>query len=209
MKNRGLLSRSSISPLGTHKDPTPLDLPNQPISNVAPELTRNETIVPDQEPAPADPDVVDSGQPLRAKASPVPTSTAKRYTLVLKLDAVLHQRLEASLESFGLSARSAAKRAILLAFRSHLAVIPLNGVPAVAPVDAVSYRIDIRLPDPLVRQLLAAVGQNAFEPKATALARSLAPCFAAFVRDALASNSATAPTRLAIELPAGDIQVPG
>lgn len=209
MKNRGLLTRPSISPLGTHKDPTPADLPNQQATNVAAALSRNEMVGPEKESPQPNLPAQDSGQPLRAKASPVPTSTAKRYTLVLKLDSVLRQRLEASLERHGPQARSAAKRAMLLAFRSHLAIIPLSGVPALVSVDAVSYRIDIRLSDLLVHQLLAAVGQNAFEPKATALARSLTPCFASFVRDTLASNSGSVDISRTTETLAEEVQVPG
>jgi hypothetical protein len=192
MKNRGLLTRPAISPLGTHKDPTPADLPNQQNSNLAAGLTRKDAIVRDQETPQPNTPIEESGAQSRATSAPVPAVAAKRYTLILKLDLGLHQGLEASLVRIGPSARSAAKRAMLLAFRTHLARIHPNGVPAVATVDAVPYRIDIRLPDPLVRQLLTAARQIAFEPKATALARSLGPHFADFVRGALASSSAAA-----------------
>ena len=194
MKNRGFLTRPTISPLGTHKDLTPADLPNQQVANVTAEMSYTETVAPPQEPRQPNPPVEKSVPPSRTAVSSTPTGTAKRYTLVLKLDAVLYQRLEAWLEPLVPSARSAAKRAMLLAFRSHMVSIPLNGVPAAAPVDAVSYRIDIRLPDPLVRQLLAAAAQAAFEPKATALARSVAPHFADFIREALGPIPAAAAT---------------
>jgi hypothetical protein len=201
MKNRGLLTRPTISPLGTHKDPTPADLPNHQIANLAAELTHKDAIVPDQETAQPNTLMEVSGPQLRARLSPVPADAAKRYTLILKLDLGLHQGLEASLVRLSPSARSAAKRAMLLAFRSRLAVTPLKAVLAVTPSDAVSYRIDIRLPDPVVSQLLAEAGKCAFEPRATALARSLAPHFANFVRDALgpisaaaSANSVTEPT---------------
>lgn len=208
MKNRGLLTRPAISPLGTHKDPTPVDSPNRQVVNAAAQLIQHETVVPDKERPTEDQGNPDSRQPLRAKASRIPTPAAKRYTLILKLDSSLQHHLEASLERHGAKARPAAKRAMLLAFRSHLTVAPLDVVPAVAPVNAVSYRIDIRLSDPLVRQLLAAVGQMAFEPKATALARSLAPCFASFVRDALASNYGSVDISGTTETTADAAQVP-
>lgn len=193
MKNRGFLTRPTISPLGTHKDQTPAEFPKQQVAVVTAEFTQKDAIAPDQGPPQPSPPVEKSGPPLRAAASSAQTGTAKRYTLVLKMDAVLYHHLEAWLKPLVPSARSAAKRAMLLAFRSHLATINhLNGVPAVAPVDAVSYRIDIRLSEPLVRQLLAAAGQTAFEPKATALARSLAPHFADFVREALGPMPASA-----------------
>ena len=194
MKNRGFLTRPAISPLGRHKDQTPADLSNQQVANVTAEVSQNETIAPPQEPRQPNPPVEKSGPPLRTKASSFLDGTAKRYTLVLKLDAVLYHHLEAVLEHLGPSARSATKRAMLLAFRSHLARICLDDAPAAAPVDAVSYRIDIRLPEPLVRQLLAAVAQTAFEPKATALARSVAPHFADFIREALGPIPAAATT---------------
>jgi hypothetical protein len=96
---------------------------------------------------------------------------------------------------------------MVLAFRSHLAVIPLNAVNAVLPGDAVSYRIDIRLPDPLVGKLLATAGQCAFEQRATALARSLAPHFAAFLREALEPIPAAASANLVGEPTTGDSPV--
>ena len=193
MKNRGLLTRSTISPLGMHKDPTPAELLTQQVGNVLPEVIPNDLARTDQMQPLQDPDMQDADRPSRPKSQPVPKVTTRRYTLVLKLDPALHQRIEASLARLGPSARSAAKRAMLLAFRTHLARIHLNGVPAIAPVDAVPYRIDIRLPYPLVSQLLVAAGQSAFEPRATALARSLAPHFADFVREALRPIPAAAP----------------
>jgi hypothetical protein len=200
--------KATISRLGTHKDPAPDDFPNRQVVNAAAELNQDGTVVPDREPPTGVQGNQVSCQPLLARASRIPTTTAKRYTLVLKLDGALHHHLEASLERQGAKARPAAKRAMLLAFRSQLTVIDLTAVPAAAPIDAVSYRIDIRLSEPQVRQLLAAVGQNAFEPKATALARSLAPRFAAFVRDALASNSESVDISSTIETTAGAVQAP-
>jgi hypothetical protein len=192
MKNRGLLTRSIVSPLGMHKDPTPAELTNQQLANVPTEVTPNDLARTDQMQPQQDPDMQDADKPSRPKSRPVPKVTARRYTLVLKLDSGLHRRLDVSLARFGPSSRSAAKRAMLLAFRSRLAVTPLNAVLAAAPIDVVSYRIDIRLPDPLVGKLLATAGQSAFEPMATALARSLAPHFADFVREALGPIPAAA-----------------
>lgn len=192
MKNRGLLTRPNTSPLGTHKDPAPADLPKQQVANVAADKTHTQKVVRVQRTSQPGPPVEESCPPLRSTASSVQTGTVKRYTLILKLDAVLSERLKAWLEHLGPSERSAAKRAMLLAFRSHVVSIPLNGVPAAAPVDAVPHRIDIRLPEPLVRQLLDAAGQTAFVPKTTALARSLAPHFADFVRQALGPMPAAA-----------------
>lgn len=207
MKNRGLLTRPTTSPLGAHKDLTPADLPNQQVANLAAELSQNETTMPDPRPPHPNPPAEKSGPPLRAAASSAPTGTAKRYTLVLRLDAELHQRLEAWLRPLVPSARSVAKRAMLLAFRSHLTVIPLKTASVVPPYDAVPHRIDIRLPDPLVRQLLAAAGQTAFEPKTTALARSLAPHFADFVREALGPMPAAASENRVAEPTMGDSTV--
>lgn len=189
MKNRGLLNRAIISPLGTHKDPSHTSLPNQQISRITADPNRTETVAPDQEPLQPNRPSQEPRPSLRATASAVPIGKSKRYTLILKLDQALHHRLEAWLEHLGPSARSATKRAMLLAFRSHLATIVHDkAIPAAAPVDPVPYRIDIRLPDPLARQLVATARQTAFEPEATLLARSLAPYFGDFVRRALAPD---------------------
>jgi hypothetical protein len=204
MKNRGLLTRPAVSPFGTHKDPAPADLPNQRDANSPTEVAPNDLAGTDQTPPLQVLDMRDADKPSRPKSGLVPNVTARRYTLVLKLDPALHQRLDASLTRFGPSSRSAAKRAMLLAFRSRLVVTPLNAFLPAAPIDAVSFRIDIRLPDPVVSQLLAAARQSVFEPRATALARSLAPHFADFVREALGPILAAASANRVAEPTTGD-----
>lgn len=204
MKNRGLLTRSAISPLGKHKDPTPAELPNQQVANVSPEVIPNDLTQTDKTPRQQDLDMRDAEDPSRPKSQPAPKLTARRYTLVLKLDPDLHRRLQASLATFSPLARPAAKRAMLLAFHSRLAVTHLKAVLAAAPIDAVSYRIDIRLPDPLISKLLATAGQSAFEPRATALARFLAPHFADFVWEALGPIPAAASANRVVEPTTGD-----
>jgi hypothetical protein len=78
MKNRGLLTRPTISPLGTHKDPKPVELPNQRVENVPTDWTPNDLAGTDQTPPLQDPGMQDADRPSRPKSQPIPKVTARR-----------------------------------------------------------------------------------------------------------------------------------
>lgn len=196
MKNRGLLSRTSASPLGTHKDPIPTDLPNRQVAGPAEEQVPFERM--EHRAIPGGQQPTKMPDPVADTASHTPPSNlTKRHTLILKLDAGLLHHIGASLAQLDPASKSAAKREMVRAFRTSVPTMPLRPQPTFAIADLVPYRIDIRLSDDLVVQIISASSAGPFEARSAVLARFLSPHFNRFLEEAFARPGKPVTTPLA------------
>lgn len=163
MKNKGLLTRSDSSPLGTHKlDDANAKSPSSSASTperhpaIKPSLHQPVTITPDPDGA--------------------------RYTLTLKLEKSVADIIARACGTADLGVQSGAKRALTLQFRANLLNTPIEKAAKAKINVPASLRLDIRLPEAFVLQILAIEQAAPFEPRATTLARNLAPRLAQFLK---------------------------
>lgn len=168
MKNKGFLNRSRIGDSIAHKEVASSLNPTTEIT--APFIT----------PLPASATGTDSGiRPVAKAEGPISWGTS-RYTLILHVPESASERLGRYLGQFPTSRRAAARRALVSAFMAEVQMAPrFNAAPLEEPF--ARLRVDLRLTDQLRDALLAKVNAGLFEPKASALARYLAPVLAGFI----------------------------
>lgn len=161
MKNKGLLTRSGSSPLGAHKQ----DEDRRALSSTSSSVPRQPAIKPS----------------LHQPVMIAPDPDGARYTLSLKIDKPSADIIARLCGSADLGIQSGARRSLTMQFRAHLLDTPIEKAAKLKLQTPVSLRLDIRLPEPYVLQILALEGAAPFEPRATTLARNIAPKLASFL----------------------------
>lgn len=204
MKNKGFLTRPKISPLGDHKGKVPDHLPNRVAAEVSPNAdiesasSHDNTITPLVLP-PAQP--VDTlqipeaavGKPSRqrrkaiSKSEPLNTEGGSRLTLVLKIAPATERLVNALIDTPDNSARTAAKRSLMTAYRAALISADIQKSKE-AIANAVPYRIDIKLPEQFVDAVMKVERINTFEQRATVLSRNLSMSFSSFIKQTAHEN---------------------
>lgn len=161
MMNKDRITRSSLSPLGSHKQVAG-DQPYLPTSSSLPRPPNNAA----------------SNHP---RVEIQPDQNGVRYALTLKVDKDTLDKVNRLCGQTDAEMQSPAKRALMIKFREHVLNAPIEKRTSVAIKSAVSLRLDLRLPERLVSQIAMVEATAPFEPRVTTLARYLAPRFASFV----------------------------
>lgn len=163
MKNKGLLARSPVSPLGAHK------LDDAPMADSTASLSAGAT-----QP------VAKPGRHRPVTIAPDPEGS--RYTLSLKIEKSVADIIAYLCGSADLGNQSGAKRLLTLQFRVHLLAMPVILAPRLKITSPATLRLDIRLPEDFVRHVLAVQRAAPFQPRATTLAVHLAPVLTEFLK---------------------------
>lgn len=168
MKNKGFLSRSRIGDSVAHKEAASSLNPAAEITApiVAPLPVSSNGTYPGIAPVP--------------KTAGARSKGARRYTLNLHLPESAAERLGRHLDQFPTSRRAAARRALVSAFTAEVqkGTYSQRGTSL---GNLVRLRVDLRLTDHMRDAFLAKANAGSFEPKASALARYLAPLLAGFI----------------------------
>lgn len=179
MKNKGFLSRSRLGDSVAHKVVTPSLNPVTEITTpiAAPQLETE----------------AGSGSDIRAvsRTAGPRADGSRRYTLNLHVPESAAEGLGRHLDQFPPSRRAAMRRALVCAFIAEVQSGTQRQM-GTASDGLVQLRVDLRLADPLRDALLARANALPFEPKASALARYLAPLLALFISTHLDTNPTAA-----------------
>lgn len=168
MKNKGFLSRSRIGDSVDHKEVTPS---LNPVAEITTPIATPQSAT----------EAGSSSDIRRAARTAGPRAEGtRRYTLNLHVPSAAAEILARYLGQFPPSRRAAARRALVCAFMVEVQSGTQRQM-GTASDGLVRLRIDLRLADPLRDALLARANAGPFEPKASALARYLAPLLAWFI----------------------------
>lgn len=166
MKNKNLLTRSALSPLGGHKQ---LEQQNDVSSSTLPPTHLGHSTA--RKPSLHKPIMI------------APDPEGSRYTLSLKIEKSVVEKIARMCGSSDLDSQPGAKRSLTMQFRAHLLTTPVERAMKSTLKSPTSLRLDIRLPESFVLQILEAEKAAPFEPRATTLARNLAPKLSSFLEE--------------------------
>lgn len=168
MKNKGLLTRSGSSPLAAHRQ-----------DEERRALSTGSSSAPERQPA--------IKPSLHQPVMIAPDPEGARYTLSLKIDKTSADIIARLCGTADLGIQAGARRLLTLEFRTHLLATPIEKAAKLKLQTPVSLRLDIRLPEHFVVQILAAEAAAPFEPRATTLARNLAPRLSQYLKNSFSA----------------------
>lgn len=194
MINKGLLTRSTLKPFGSHKDPVPDELPGRIDADILSTETQSngppKSVSLEKDPQfPHDGEADQAAQDtvvkkdFASKASRQPKSTdtsTPRMTLLLRVEPATIKAIESYLEGKTDAEVKETKRALVRAFRTFLMSTKVKKAPANKAATS-NYRVDLTIPKALREAIFLVESAAPFEQPATVVARNIAPRFSKFI----------------------------